>query len=37
MNIELLSRTEMAFDFPGAEIRGETFLGLTKSFVAVRR
>lgn len=37
LDIELLSGSEMAFYFPDAEIRRERVLGLTKSFVAVRR
>lgn len=36
LDIELLSATEMGFYFPGAEIRRERFLGLTKSLIAVR-
>jgi hypothetical protein len=37
LDIELLSRTQMKFYFPDAEIRRERFLGLTKSLIAVKR
>jgi hypothetical protein len=37
LDIELLSRAEMRFYFPGAEVRREKFLGLTKSLIAVKR
>ncbi len=36
LDIELLSRTQMGFYFPDAEIRRERVLGLTKSFIAVK-
>lgn len=36
LEIELLSRTQMRFYFPDAEIRSERVLGLTKSFIAVK-
>jgi hypothetical protein len=37
MGIELLSRTELAAYFPSATIERESFLGLTKSLIAVAR
>jgi hypothetical protein len=37
LDIELLSATEMSFYFPDAELRRERLLGLTKSFIAVKR
>lgn len=37
LDIELLSAAEMRFYFPGAELWREKFLGLTKSFAAIRR
>jgi hypothetical protein len=36
LDIELLSRSQMRFYFPDAEIRSERVLGLTKSFIAVK-
>jgi hypothetical protein len=37
LEIELLSRTELRFYFPDAVIHSEKVLGMTKSFVAIRR
>jgi hypothetical protein len=37
LEIELLSKTEMEFYFPDAEIQPERIAGLTKSFIAVKR
>jgi hypothetical protein len=37
LEIELLSRSEMKFYFPDAEIRREGVAGLTKSFIAVKQ
>lgn len=37
LDIELLSAAEMRFYFPDAELYRERILGLTKSFVAIRR
>lgn len=36
LDIELIGRTEFGFLFPDADILRERFLGLTKSFIAVR-
>jgi hypothetical protein len=36
MWVELLDRTQMRYYFPGAKLRVERFLGLTKSLIAVR-
>ena len=37
LDIELLSADEMRFYFPDAELYRERFVGLTKSFVAIKR
>ncbi|MFD8633231.1 MULTISPECIES: class I SAM-dependent methyltransferase [unclassified Streptomyces] len=37
INIELLTRTEMRYLFPGSLLLGEQVLGATKSLIAVRR
>jgi hypothetical protein len=37
MSVELLSRSEMAYYFPHAELRLERMLGVVKSLIAVRR
>jgi hypothetical protein len=37
MSVELLSRTEMAFYFPDAEICTERMLGTTKSLIAIKK
>lgn len=36
MGVELLSRTEMACYFPGAEFRFERMAGLVKSMIAIK-
>jgi hypothetical protein len=35
LDVELLTRTELSFYFPGSTIRSERLLGLTKSIIAV--
>lgn len=37
MTVELLSRAEMAYYFPHAELKPERILGVVKSLIAVRR
>jgi hypothetical protein len=36
LGVELVSRTELAFYFPGSEIRSERMAGLVKSLIAVK-
>ncbi|MGA8454022.1 MAG: hypothetical protein WB800_01355, partial [Streptosporangiaceae bacterium] len=37
LGVELLSRSEMGFLFPGSAIWAERFVGLPKSLIAVKR